>query len=112
MVPTSSIPYVPPILVVGIHYLSPSARGQNGAIMRLSKDYDYFKDIRGIAPRRSPTVRVLSALAQHTDCNLATLGFLADVDFDRLLTGPAVVGLAQGSMNNSWVTVQSRLNPD
>jgi hypothetical protein len=43
--------------------------------------------IRGGAPRRSPTVRALAAYAQHTDCRLATLGFAASVDFDRLLAG-------------------------
>jgi hypothetical protein len=32
-------------------------------------------------------VRVLAAYAQHTDCNLATVGFSAGVDFDRLLAG-------------------------
>src|SRR4051812_150053 len=43
--------------------------------------------IRATARRRSPTVRVLSAYAEHADCNLATLGFAAEVDFDRLLEG-------------------------
>src|SRR5207249_2710689 len=41
--------------------------------------------IRGVAPRRSPNVRVLAGYAQHTNCNLATLGFAAGVNFDRLL---------------------------
>jgi hypothetical protein len=36
---------------------------------------------------RSPTVRVLASYASHTDCNLASLGFAARVDFDRLLVG-------------------------
>jgi hypothetical protein len=44
-------------------------------------------EIRGRAPRRSPNVRVLAAFAQNTDCRLATLGFAAGVDFDRLLVG-------------------------
>src|SRR3954463_12818296 len=44
-------------------------------------------EIRGPAPRRSPNVRVLAAFAQNTDCNLASLGFAAGVDFDRLLKG-------------------------
>lgn len=44
-------------------------------------------EIRGPAPRRSPNVRVLAAFAQNTDCRLATLGFAAGVDFDRLLKG-------------------------
>jgi hypothetical protein len=44
-------------------------------------------EIRGPAPRRSPSVRVLAAFAQNTDCRLATLGFAAGVDFDRLLKG-------------------------
>jgi hypothetical protein len=43
--------------------------------------------IRGDSPRRSATVHVLAAYSQHTDCNLATLGFSAGVDFDRLLAG-------------------------
>jgi hypothetical protein len=43
--------------------------------------------IRGGAPRRSPSVRVLASYSGHTDCNLATLGFAARVDFDRLLDG-------------------------
>ncbi len=43
--------------------------------------------IRGPAPRRSPSVRVLAGFAQNTDCRLATLGFAAGVDFDRLLKG-------------------------
>jgi hypothetical protein len=46
-----------------------------------------LEEIRGSAPRRSPTVRVLAAHAQHTDCKLAGLGFAAGVDFDRLLVG-------------------------
>ena len=41
--------------------------------------------IRAGAPRRSPTVRVLASYAGHADCRLATLGFAAGVDFDRLL---------------------------
>src|SRR3954471_2596652 len=41
--------------------------------------------VRGRAPTRSPNVRVLAAYASHTNCNLATLGFSAGVDFDRLL---------------------------
>jgi hypothetical protein len=46
-----------------------------------------LEQIRGGAQRRSPTVRVLAAYAQHTDCRLATLGFAAGVNFDRLLVG-------------------------
>jgi hypothetical protein len=42
-------------------------------------------DLRGGAPRRSPTVRVLAAYSGHTDCNLATLAFGASVDMDKLL---------------------------
>ncbi|MCI0458973.1 MAG: hypothetical protein L0Z62_18600 [Gemmataceae bacterium] len=44
-------------------------------------------EIRGGAPRRSPTVRALAGYAQHTDCKLAALGFAASVNFDRLLAG-------------------------
>jgi hypothetical protein len=43
--------------------------------------------IRGGSKRRSATVRALAAFAQNTDCRLATLGFAAGVDFDRLLKG-------------------------
>ena len=43
--------------------------------------------IRASAPSRSPTVRALTAYAEHSECNLATLGFAASVDFDRLLAG-------------------------
>jgi hypothetical protein len=44
-------------------------------------------DILGQAPRRSPNVRVLAGYAQHVACNLATLGFAAGANFDRLLAG-------------------------
>jgi hypothetical protein len=47
----------------------------------------HLERIRGGAPPRSPTVRALAAYARHTDCPLATLGFVAGVDFDRLLRG-------------------------
>jgi hypothetical protein len=46
-----------------------------------------LNEIRGAGPRRSPSVRALAAFAQNTDCRLATLGFAAGVDFDRLLKG-------------------------
>jgi hypothetical protein len=42
-------------------------------------------EIRGGAPSRSPNVRVLAGYSQHITCNLATLGFAAGVNFDRLL---------------------------
>ncbi|MBV9125985.1 MAG: hypothetical protein JO112_21750 [Planctomycetes bacterium] len=42
-------------------------------------------EILGSAPRRSPNVRVLAGYAQHIHCHLATLGFAAGVNFDRLL---------------------------
>lgn len=52
--------------------------------------------IRGGAPGRPPSVRVLAGFSQNTACRLAALGFAAGVDFDRLLAGtrfrPAVVG--------------------
>ena len=44
-------------------------------------------DIRGKAPRRSPTVRALAAFAQHTDCRLAGVALAAGVGLDRLLAG-------------------------
>src|SRR5947209_8385037 len=43
--------------------------------------------LRGDAPLRPPTVRVLAAYSGHADCNLASLGFAAGVDYDKLLTG-------------------------
>jgi hypothetical protein len=46
-----------------------------------------LEEIRGGAPRRSPTVHTLAGYAQHTDCKLAALGFAAGVNFDRLLIG-------------------------
>src|ERR1051325_10920249 len=46
-----------------------------------------LEEIRGKTPRRSPNVRVLAGYAQHTSCNLATLGFITGTDFDRLLRG-------------------------
>src|SRR5262244_353729 len=56
--------------------------------MRTGKSLDSrMAEIRGTSPLRSPTVRVLAAFAQNTDCPLATLGFAAGVDFDRLLIG-------------------------
>jgi hypothetical protein len=44
-------------------------------------------EIRGNIRPRSPTVRVLAGYAQHLGCNLATHGFAAGVNFDRLLNG-------------------------
>src|SRR5262245_4221401 len=44
-------------------------------------------EVRGTAPPRSPTVRALAAYAGLSACPLATLGFSASVDFDRLLDG-------------------------
>jgi len=43
--------------------------------------------LRGRAPRRSPTVRVLAAFSRHTQCGLAAAGFAAGVDLDKLLKG-------------------------
>lgn len=44
-----------------------------------------LEEIRGNNLRRTPNVRVLAGYAQHVNCNLATLGFAAGVNFDRLL---------------------------
>src|SRR5262245_34993366 len=46
-------------------------------------------EIRGGELRRSPNVRTLAAYAARSSCRLATLGFFAGVDFDRLLGGTA-----------------------
>jgi hypothetical protein len=43
--------------------------------------------LRGNAPQRGRSVRVLAAFAGHTDCPLATLGFAAGVNFDQVLGG-------------------------
>lgn len=43
--------------------------------------------VRGSAPERSPSVRVLAAFAGNPDCGLARLAFAARVDLDRLLAG-------------------------
>lgn len=54
---------------------------------RSAGDEQRLIEIRGGAAHRSPTVRALAAYSEHTDCQLATLGFGAGVDFDRLLVG-------------------------
>jgi hypothetical protein len=46
-----------------------------------------LEQVRGGAPQRSPSVRVLAGFSGHADCSLAALGFAAGVDLDRLLTG-------------------------
>jgi hypothetical protein len=61
-----------------------SAEGTMTTAARLERR---LEEIRGGAPRRSPTVRALASYAQHTDCKLAALGFAAGVNFDRLLAG-------------------------
>ncbi len=43
--------------------------------------------LAGAAPRRSPNVRALARFAANVDCTLATVGFAARIDFDRLLVG-------------------------
>lgn len=48
---------------------------------------ELLRNLRGNAPRRTPTVHALAAYSGHTDCRLASLGFAAGVDFDRLLVG-------------------------
>lgn len=55
--------------------------------MELADAPDAATALRGTAPRRSPTVRVLAAYSSHTDCNVATLAFAASVDMDKLLVG-------------------------
>jgi len=41
--------------------------------------------LAGAAPRRSPNVRTLARFAANSKCALASLGFAAQVDFDKLL---------------------------
>jgi hypothetical protein len=55
-------------------------------VIKTSAALRRLDEIRGVATWRSPSVRVLAAYAQHTTCGLATLGFAAGVDFDKLLT--------------------------
>ncbi len=43
--------------------------------------------LRGAAPERPPNVRSLAMFAANSGCKLATLGFAARVDFNRLLEG-------------------------
>ena len=46
-----------------------------------------LEQLRGNAPRRSPSVQALAAYASHADCRLASLAFAADINLDRLLRG-------------------------
>ncbi len=48
-------------------------------------------DLRGRAPRRSPTVRALATISRHTQCGVASAGFAAGVDFGLLLRGTDLV---------------------
>jgi hypothetical protein len=43
--------------------------------------------IRGSAPSKNPTVRVLAAATSHHDCPTAMLGFASNTDFDNLCAG-------------------------
>lgn len=55
------------------------------ALVTNDLDAAALEELRGTAPRRSPTVRVLANYSGHTDCNVATLAFAAGVDMDKLL---------------------------
>ena len=55
--------------------------------MNVSEAKDILLRVRAGAPERSPTVRVLAAYSGHTDCRLASVGFAAGIDLDRLLIG-------------------------
>jgi hypothetical protein len=52
----------------------------NASLQRLAR-------LASKAPRRPADVRMLARFAANGDCRLATLGFAARVDFDRLLRG-------------------------
>ncbi|MBL4844228.1 MAG: hypothetical protein JKY65_01770 [Planctomycetes bacterium] len=43
--------------------------------------------LAGGGPKRSPNVRALARFAANSDCQLATVGFAARIDFDKLLVG-------------------------
>jgi hypothetical protein len=72
--------------------LEPTTRRTNHTMTTSQQLERRLEEIRGQAPRRSPTVRVLAGYAQHTDCKLAALGFAAGVNFDRLLVGTRFEG--------------------
>ena len=44
-------------------------------------------DLAGKAPSRAPNVRTLARYAANSHCTMASVGFAARVDFDRLLVG-------------------------
>ena len=44
-------------------------------------------NVRGSAPEKRPTVRVLSAATAHSDCSFAMLGLATRTDLDRLCDG-------------------------
>jgi hypothetical protein len=48
-----------------------------------------LNEVRGSAPEKRPSVRVLSAATAHNDCNFAMLGLAARVNFDKLCDGTA-----------------------
>src|SRR5437879_2365364 len=43
--------------------------------------------IRGLAPEKTPSVRVLSAATAHSDCRFAMLALATRTDLDRLCDG-------------------------
>ncbi len=67
--------------------------------------------IRGTAPRRTPGVRALAAYAEHADCPLATLGFVAGVDFDRLLLDTPYQAPAAALLSDAGQLYDALTNP-
>jgi hypothetical protein len=54
---------------------------------KTEKALERLRELRGDAHERRPNVRALAAFAANSQCSLATVGFAARVDFDRLLVG-------------------------
>jgi hypothetical protein len=53
----------------------------------MSDPQEELTAIRGSAPEKRPTVRVLSAATAHSDCRFAMLGLATGTDLDKLCQG-------------------------
>jgi hypothetical protein len=53
----------------------------------MSSPEQKLAQVRGSAPEKRPTVRVLSAATAHSDCNVAMLALAARTDLDKLCDG-------------------------
>jgi len=65
---------------------SPDPRGQS-VEMATDKTRVRLEELAQGAPKRGANVRTLARYAANSTCRLATLGFAARVDFDRMLVG-------------------------